>query len=178
MYKILHLSLGLLLALQLSNCSNAGSDMSPEEVAEAFLLEMAEVDFDGAKKYASSASRSFLDQMQSMADMAGEEPPQPDAKPEMKNFRSKIDGDQAVVTFEEGNREQDIKLVKEGGAWKVIFTKASVMEEAAEEMGTNPGFDANDEESALDTEEFNDAMNELDSLLENIGEEIETADDK
>jgi len=160
---------GLLLALLffLPACSGGDpSSMSPEEVAAAFLDEINDADFNGAKDYATRDSESLLSSFASMAEMGGD--PEVDAG-EFEIKGAEIDGENAEVTYIQNGSEQTLRLKQEEGAWKVMFSKASLMEQGLEEIGD----DNIDEPSLLDDEEFEKAMEELDAALDTLKEMAE-----
>ncbi len=99
--KRIILLLCLVLAISFTSCSSN----SPKSVAISFLEELNEGDFDGAKKYTDSSTKSMLDLALSFgADKMKEEM----KKSKVKSFeveKEEIDGEKANVT---------VKAIKKG----------------------------------------------------------------
>lgn len=113
-----------LVAVLMTSCGGGGG--SPEATAKHFLNALQDMDFEGAKKYATEGSAEMLDMMQSMSSMAGDE-----EKPEPKKItitNTETEGDKATVTYtaEGSDEEQTLDLVKQDGEWKVVFDKSSM----------------------------------------------------
>jgi hypothetical protein len=90
---------------------------SPKQVAEKFLNALAHGDVDGARKYASEDSKLALTMIEDKLKDNKKEP----SKIEMGS--ETITDETAVVTYKENDYEKSVKLKKESGKWKVIFSK-------------------------------------------------------
>lgn len=101
---------------------------SPDSVAVDFLSNVRDGKFDAAAKCASKKAAPLISMMGAMGSLAGN-----DALKEMKGasfkvIETKIDGDTATVKIEaskngKAEKPEDLKLVKEDGAWKVDIDK-------------------------------------------------------
>ncbi len=146
-----------------------GSANTPESVAKAFLEEIADADFSGAKKYATKASASMLDMMEQAASLA------PDGATETSGtveiLKSEENGDEATVYYKTEEKEEKLKVVKEDGDWKVAFSKGEMMDE-----GMDDAMGDGSDDIDMDFEDLGDslgaALEELGEELKEMGEEI------
>jgi hypothetical protein len=111
--------------------SGAGPAATPEAAVQMFFDKLKNADFDGAKKYATKESASFLEMMSSAMKMAkgmgGKESEDELAKMKNAKFeigKAKINGDMATVSVTADGDAKDINVKKEDGSWKVAFDKS------------------------------------------------------
>ena len=164
------LMFGVLISL---NACGGGSGDSPEAVAEGFFNEIVDLDFDGARKYATSGSGQTLNMLKTTLAMAGEDNIDKPMEGEFKFIRTEENGNTATVYFEADGEESDMKLKKEGGDWKVAFSKSDLMERGMEEAEER-GEDVSNIDLDMDaiTDSLGEALKGLGEMLENLGEEI------
>jgi len=173
MFKKLHIVALFAASLLFLTSCGGGAENTPDGVAKAFLEEIADQDFSGAKKYATKSSESMLDMMESTMALAGDAVPETDVDIEILN--TKEDGDKATVYYNDGEKEDKLKLVKEDGQWKVAFGKGDMDDDA-------PSIDEGDDivEPDLDmgavTDSINAAFEELGDALKDLGEELGSDD--
>lgn len=148
-----------------------GSANTPDGVAKAFLDEVADADFSGAKKYATKASASMLDMMEQAASLA---PDEAKSDGDIEIVKTEEEGDEATVYYTSEGKEEKLKVVKEDGDWKVAFSKGEMMDEGMDDAFGGEGDDTDGED--LDFGSLGDsldaALEELDNALEELGEEI------
>lgn len=128
MRKIFIALLVLTALLVLAACGS-----KPETTAKAFLSALEKMDFEAAKKHATKDSQELLTMAQSFVSSM---PAEKKGDIEKKKFNitgTKIDGDTAVVTFEEweektpdAKKTNELKMVKEDGKWKVKVEKGGM----------------------------------------------------
>ena len=154
-----------------------GSANTPDGVAKAFLEEIADKDFSGAKKYATKASASMLDMMESTMSMVPDDIAD-ESSDEFEITKTDENGDEATVYYTSGGKDEKLKVVKEDGDWKVAFSKQDQMEEG---MDDAMGGDSDGGDMDLDFGDLGDsldaALEELDDALEELGEELGKAGD-
>lgn len=152
-----------------------GSANTPDGVAKAFLQEVADMDFSGAKKYATKASESMLDMMEKTAELA------PDGVGETSGdieiIKTEEDGDKATVYYKSDGKEDKVKVIKEDGDWKVAFSKGEMMDEGMDDAFEGEGDDTPDMDFGDLGDSLDAAMEELDKALEDLGEELGGDDD-
>lgn len=140
MKKVLSLVFVFVAVVSFNSCKKSG----PEAAAEAYLTNIAKMDFEKAKEFVTEDSKATIDFLAQMAGMAGEEAKKEaaDAKVEIKDMKCEVTEDKAVckckvVTGEE-EEEETLNLVKEGDKWLVVQTKETPdmgdMEEELEEQ--------------------------------------------
>lgn len=161
--------------LFLASCGG-GAANTPDSVAKAFLEEIADMDFSGAKKYATESSESMLDMLESTAALAPDEAKQGGGDVEI--IKTEEDGDKATVYYKSDGQEDKLKVVKEDGEWKVAFSKGEMMEDEMGGLGGDSDGDSGDMD--LDFGDLGDSLDaafeELDNALEELGEEIGSDD--
>ena len=128
-------SLFLLSALFLFGCA---ADESPEKAADKFLTAFNERQFDEARKYSTPETGKLIDLMENLTKMA-----QTEEKPDGGKIvivDHSINGDQATVSFTEGDSEevQELNMKKVDGTWLVHVTKEDI---AAKDDGLGDGDD-------------------------------------
>ena len=107
-----------------TSCSKSEEDQIKDN-AMGFLKAIDNMDFAGAKAYATAESADALDFMASMSGMAGE---QEKGKGNFTIDEVKIDGEAAVVNYtrnEEGKdaEKSNLNMQKVDGKWLVKYTK-------------------------------------------------------
>lgn len=157
--------------LFLTSCGG-GAANTPDAVAKAFLEEIGDQDFSGAKKYATKSSASMLDMMESTMALAGDAVPEMDV--DIKILKTDEDGDKATVTYNDGEKEDKLKLVKEEGEWKVAFGKGDMEDDTP--AIDDEGDDVIDQDMDMGavTDSLNAAFEELGDALKDLGEELGT----
>jgi Domain of unknown function (DUF4878) len=139
--KFATLSLAALLLLWA--CSNG----SAQEVSEKFLQAMATGDIATAKQYASKDAQAALDLL------AGNIAAKKDNPAVIEQIVAQENGDKAYVTYVEDGIAQHMDMVKEGGKWKVAWTKgdggASAPDPSSKQL--EAAMDAAHEELKADT---------------------------
>lgn len=126
MKKIILAVLALSTSL-LFSCNSKSGD--PKLVLSSFMEALSKKDIEGARKFATTDSKSMLDMME----MGMKNEKSTDSKKydmsSMEFGEAKIDGDRATVPVKEKTSGETINysLKKENGEWKVAFDKASVM---------------------------------------------------
>ena len=149
-----------------SSCNSAGSS-DPKAVLISFFDALSKKDISAARKYATAESKTMLDMME-MGMKAGADKDAKDEKYDKSNMEfgePKIDGDKATIEVKEktSGEATNFTMKKEGGAWKVAFDKASMM---------NMGMDKI-KEKGID----NMDMNSIDSLGDKIKDGLEKIDE-
>lgn len=110
MTKTLKMSaLALLGVLVLWACSGSG----PQEIGEKFLNHMNDGEYAEAKKLASKDSQNAIGMLE------GQEA----KKAKLEFGEVKEDGDNATLSYKEDGVEKELKLTKEDGEWKAVFSK-------------------------------------------------------
>ena len=102
-----------------------GSSSTPETVAEKYFEAVKNVDFDGIRSCLTKAAVVEFDS--GIASLSDEDikliKEQSAGGEEIKILRSEINGDNAIVYFEQAHgdhsHEYPISLVKESGEWKI-----------------------------------------------------------
>lgn len=142
----------------LFSCNSGGSG-DPKSVLTSFLEALSKNDIEGARKLATTDSKEMLDMME-MGMKSG-------AKNEntgiadMEFGEPKIDGDKATVSVKDKKKDKttNFSLKKEDGAWKVAFTKASMMGDNMDKIneGVQEGMDKMKD---MNADSLKDKMNE------------------
>jgi hypothetical protein len=115
----------------------AGSD--PKAVVIEFGKRMAKKDFEGAAKLTSEESQPMMKLMiegMKMAEQYDKEKKNPMEEFDKAEFGdAKIDGDKATVSVKMKDEKNavDIPLIKEKGAWKIHFTKETMVSMAKQQ---------------------------------------------
>ncbi len=125
----------LVLVTQLfSGCKDKGPD--PGEVTLKFLNAIQHSNYEEAKKYATKDSKAMLDALAAFQRMLPEA-----SKEKFKNGKITITHIEkkdtlAVVTYEsdQDTTSKTLKLKKQGGKWKVAFTKETVLPDINEPL--------------------------------------------
>ena len=137
----------------LTACGGGG----PEGATINFLEAMYSGDFEEAKKYATTDTKSMLTMLESFgakdqfADKMGE------ADIDFEVVETKIDGDKAVCTVkmtssqEDSDQDMPMNLVKEDGKWLVSMDKESMNKEGMGKQNKETG------NPTMDTEDDNEA---------------------
>ncbi len=104
----------------------------PETTARAFLDAVAEHDFAKAKELATEDSQALLSMAESFVNEMSDEQKTEMEKKEYAITKTEIDGDNAIVTFEEWElskpdqkKTNTLNLVKIDGDWKVKVEKGN-----------------------------------------------------
>lgn len=110
--------------------SDTTRSASPSTVAEKFLLAVNDLDFEGAKQYATAESASMLDMLSGLM-VLSEEDVEPSLDYEVIVTAEQVNGDDAIVYFtsidEDGiEEEESIDLTMVDDEWKVKFDKSSL----------------------------------------------------
>lgn len=128
MKKIIIASMVLLILFALSGCGK-----KPEKTAQQFFTAMEKHDFEAAKKLVTKNSEELLTIAQGMVSQMSEEQKQEMANMKYNILDTKISGDSAIVSYEEwdtadpsAKKTKEMKMVKEGGDWKVNLDKESL----------------------------------------------------
>jgi hypothetical protein len=177
----------LLLAIAMGSfstgCGGGGmSNASPKEVLVAFFERLAKKDIDGATKLATKDSKSTMEMMKKGLDMAEKMKDQiKDAKEdpteEFKNMEvgeAKINGDVATVAVKNKKKDQEVEfpLKKEGGAWKVDFSMATLMKMGMDEKNKRAGEmgddDSMDRMDGTDSASIRKGLEMMDSALKTV----------
>lgn len=150
------------MAVFMTACGGGAAD--PGDTAKNFLNALQELDFETAKKYATSGSAEVLDMMKSMTSAAPEgEMPEPKAV-EVTNVEE--DGETAKVTYTlEGEEEtQTVDLKMEEGEWKVVFDKSAMQGGMGDDIDIDMDEDEDMEEDH-DMEDHDHEMEEGDTTM-------------
>jgi Domain of unknown function (DUF4878) len=124
-------------SLLIVSCNSGGGD--PKSVLISFFDALSKKDFTTAKKLATKDSEAMFSLMEmgmnAAKDAKTEEKDKFD-KSKMEFGESKIEGDKATVAVKDKSSGESTNFIlkKEGGAWKVAFDKASMMQMGAEKM--------------------------------------------
>jgi hypothetical protein len=126
----------------IKSCTN-GPGGNPKATLVAFFEALGKKDIEGARKLATADSKSMIDMME-MGMKMSKDTKETDKfdKNKMEFGNATIDGDKATVPVKEKTSGEmtNFTLKKEGGAWKVAFDKASMMQMGMDKMKeTNPG---------------------------------------
>ncbi|UEG48696.1 DUF4878 domain-containing protein [Ferruginibacter lapsinanis] len=128
-------------ALFITSCKSGSGD--PKGVLISFFDALSKKDIDGARKLATTDSKSMLDMMEMGIKMAkdSKEADSKYDKTKMEFGEPKIEGDKATIEVKnkEKNESTNFILKKEDGAWKVAFDKASMMQMGMEKMKEKSG---------------------------------------
>lgn len=156
------------------------SNASPKEVLVAFFEKLSKKDLDGAAKLATKDSKSTMDMMKKAFDMSEKmkdqlkDAKQDDPAEEFKNMEigeAKINGDLATVPVKNKKKESEIEfpLKKEGGAWKVDFSMATLMKMGMDEKNkrANSGQDMTPMEG-VDSASIQNGLKMMDSALKTV----------
>jgi hypothetical protein len=113
-------------ALLFSSCSFFAE--KPSKNAEKFLTHFYALEFDEAKQFGTKSTGELLDVLKSFMAMLSEEDKK---KKTFAILEETIDGDTAVVTFQEdGSKEPEtLNMVKEDGKWLVNMSKEDLNKE-------------------------------------------------
>ncbi len=112
------------------------SGNSPESAAKAFLKKMHKADFEGAKEYATTDTKSLLTTMESFG--AGDkilDDSKEQGSLSIKVVDTQVDGDSAVCKVELSYSNSDkvdnqtLKLIKKDGKWLVSMGKEDTKKE-------------------------------------------------
>ena len=148
--SILKIALIFCLAI-MSACGSGG----PEGAAINFLESMYSGDFETARKYATTDTKSMLTMMESFGAKDQLADKMKDVDIDFKVIETKIDGDKAVCTIQmsssaEGEEDKDerINLIKKDGKWLVNMDKEGLNKEGMNKLG-KPNFNS-DEDSNED----------------------------
>lgn len=120
------LKLGMLAMASVLILWACGGSGSAQAVAERFLDAMAHGDLAAAKKDASKDAQTALDML------ASNVAPKKDNPAKIEQVVATENGDKATVTYIEDGIAQHMDMVKEGGAWKVAWTKGDGGQQAFE----------------------------------------------
>lgn len=157
MKKII-LSAVILFAFGLIGCNSNSSD--PKGVLMSFIDALSKRDIEGAKKYATKDSEAMLGMIQMMMSMAPKDAKDTTYdKSNMEFGDAKIDGDKATVPVKnkKSGETTNYTLKKEGGAWKVAFTKDAM-----------PGGDKLKNMNNNEMDKMNNGMDSASKMLQNM----------
>lgn len=175
-----------------------GKDMAsadPKAVLTEFMQRLSKKDIAGASKLATKESQSTMDMMKKGLEMAekmkglDKDSKKDDPTEDFKNVEigeAKIDGETATVAFTHKTKGNSFAfpLKKEGGAWKVDFSMATLMKMGMDQAkGENGGSDYNPGDSLnMNSDEMKKGLEMADSLLKNMDpkklEELQKAAEK
>lgn len=112
---------------------------SPKEISMKFLTAIQHANYSEAKKYATDDSKAMLDALSSFQKMLPEASREKikNEKFEIKDVREK--DSIAVVTYASNTDSvgKTLKLRLENGAWKVAFTKETILPELNKPLNEN-----------------------------------------
>jgi uncharacterized protein YfeS len=148
----------------------------PVASAKAFYEALAKKDFKTAKQFATKDSKTMLELIESMSQMAADVKTEQDDWEKMKNAvysNADIEGDRATVTVKIGGEENLVKLKKEDGTWKVALDKETLQETIEEKSGGS----TEDIDRALDSvsKELENAGDSIGKAMEETGEKLKKA---
>ena len=160
MKKHLTLAITAVFALLIASCGGAGN--GPEKAAQAFLDAVDARDFDKAKELSTTESHKMIEMIAGFAEMA---PDTAEIEPK-KVGKCELEGeDKALCTYccDSEGAETTLNMQKVDGAWKADMSKETLFGDE------NPLDDINMED--LESE-MNDMGEELDSVVEQVEEEL------
>lgn len=126
MKKVLSLVIVFAAVVSFNSCKKANT---PDAAAEAYLTNIAKMDFEKAKEFVTEDSKATINFLAQMAGMAGEEAKKEaaNAKVEIKDMKCEVTEDKAVCSCMVVNGEKEeaetLNLVKENDKWLVVQTK-------------------------------------------------------
>ncbi|RYY46769.1 MAG: DUF4878 domain-containing protein [Chitinophagaceae bacterium] len=169
--------------IMLASCNTTSGD--PKAVLSQFFTLLSKKDLAGARKLATTDSKSMLDMMEMAMKTSTKELDKYDVT-KMEYGEAKIDGDRATVPVKEKESGETVNYVlkKEDGAWKVAFDKATIMGMATDKMnekGVNMSdsiSNAIDELKKMDTDSLNDALKESHKELDSAQKMLEEMNKK
>ncbi|MCP4439091.1 MAG: DUF4878 domain-containing protein [Aureispira sp.] len=175
-----------ILTLVFSACG--GDTSTPEATLANFLNELQDMDFAGAKKYATDDTKAVLSTLESMMKMmpTDQMPKDEDKKTVTKeNVKCKVDGDRArCVICMEGEvcspETAAITVIKQGGSWLVNMSKEELSKDRLNKEDMSSAIDSGlDElEDELDTNLNIDSLTgEVTNMLDSLGGELMEAVD-
>ncbi|MDD2346191.1 MAG: DUF4878 domain-containing protein [Bacteroidales bacterium] len=143
MKKVLSLVFVFVAVVSFNSCKKSNT---PDATAEAYLTNIAKMDFEKAKEFVTEDSKATIDFLAQMAGMAGEDAKKEaaSAKVEIKDMKCEITEDKAVcncmVVTGEKEEAETLNLVKENDKWLVVQTKENPEEgmDMEEEMEEQP----------------------------------------
>ncbi|WGD34040.1 DUF4878 domain-containing protein [Olleya sp. YS] len=144
--------------LVLTACGGGG----PESATINFLESMYSGDFETAKQYATTDTKSMLTMLESFGAKDQFADKMKESEMEFEVVETKIDGDTAVCTVKmsssEDEKDQDmpINLVKKDGEWLVDMNKESMNKEGMNDLDKetgNPDLDFDEDEDEDQYEE-------------------------
>lgn len=160
-----------------TGCNSAGGD--PKKTLESFFDALAKKDIEAARKLATAESKSMLDMMEMGMKMAtdNKETEKYD-KTKMEFGEPKIEGDKATIAVKEksSGESTNFTLKKEGGAWKVAFDKASMMQMGMEKINEKGGIDSLTKGiEGVSADSLGKAMEDAGKAMEDAGKAMEDA---
>lgn len=146
--------------LLLVGCKSSSSN-DPRQVLKNFIEALGKKDVEGAKKYATKDSEAMLGMIQ--MGMSMDSTSTKDKTYDKNNMEfgdAKIEGDKATVSVKDKSSGEllNYTLLKEGGAWKVAFDKATMMKMGTDKM----------KEKGMDMNDINQGMDSASKMLENF----------
>ena len=114
----------------------------PAAAVKAFYDALAVKDFEKARQYATQESKTMLELIESMSQMAAGIMSEDDDFEKMKKAiigPAEIEGDKASVKVQIGEEETIVKLIKENGEWKVALDKETLKESLEEKSNESKG---------------------------------------
>ncbi len=164
------------------------SNADPKAVLQEFFERMAKKDLEGAAKLATKDSKAALDMMkkgmemaEKFKDMPGAQSKEEDPSKDFANIEigdAKIDGETALVPFKQKDKDVqfDFPLKKEGGAWKVDFSMATLMKMGMDQAQKQNMFEDNDNNNGdennsgpnFNSDDVKKSMQMADSLMKTI----------
>lgn len=173
--KILILSF---LAIFFTACG--GDTSSPEASVAGFLNELQDLDFGGAKSYATDDTKAVLSTLENMMKMMPKDQMPKEKKTiTTENVKCKVDGDRAsCVICMEGEdcspETTSITVLKEGGSWLVNMSKDELSKDRLnkEDMGDALNEGMNELENLDENLNLDSLSGEVSNMLDSLGNEI------
>lgn len=164
--------------IMFTSCKSGGD---PKAVLSEFFTKLGKKDLEGARKLATTDSKQMLDLMEMGMKSADTKDFDKFAEGKMEYGEAKIDGDKATVPVKELSNGETTNYIlkKEGGAWKVAFDKATMMEIGTQKMnegGVNMSdsiANAIDQIKQMDTDSLADALKEGSKAMDSAAKELE-----
>lgn len=123
MKKLLSISLAILVAILMSNCSK---EQKPEQVVKNFFEHLSKGEFDKARELSTGDIKQTVEEMEKAVKESPEK--QSELVVEIKDIKCEIkeEGKKATCTFKgKSKRDEDFidakaELTKEDGKWKIV----------------------------------------------------------
>ncbi len=130
MKNLFKISLLLVVSSFIFACGGTAND--PKAVAKDFMEALAEQDYSKAKDLGTETTKQTIGLIESMVQMAKQMGQDADNSEMTKEFEglenaewsdAEIDGDNAIVKYKVGDKEEKVDLKKVDGKWKVDMKK-------------------------------------------------------